>query len=188
MIVYDVNRDGKADVIASSAHHYGIWWFEQATRRMARRSSPSMTCSRARLGDARPDLRGHQRRRPQGPRHRQAFLVARPERGRLRQARPALLVRGQRDPTAGSPSCPARSTTIAASAPSSWSPTSTATACRMSSGQQEGRVPDRTGRSSEVRRIEPRIARITRMGEADRSLATNRFAGILSSSRIFESA
>ena len=29
MIAYDVNRDGKADVIASSAHQYGIWWFEQ---------------------------------------------------------------------------------------------------------------------------------------------------------------
>jgi hypothetical protein len=29
MIAYDVNHDGKADVIASSAHQYGIWWFEQ---------------------------------------------------------------------------------------------------------------------------------------------------------------
>ncbi len=29
MIVYDVNNDGKADVIASSAHQFGIWWFEQ---------------------------------------------------------------------------------------------------------------------------------------------------------------
>ncbi len=29
MIAYDVNHDGKADVISSSAHHYGIWWFEQ---------------------------------------------------------------------------------------------------------------------------------------------------------------
>ena len=29
MIAYDVNNDGKADVIASSAHRYGIWWFEQ---------------------------------------------------------------------------------------------------------------------------------------------------------------
>jgi hypothetical protein len=29
MIAYDVNQDGKADVIASSAHKYGIWWFEQ---------------------------------------------------------------------------------------------------------------------------------------------------------------
>jgi hypothetical protein len=29
MIAYDVNRDGKPDVIASSAHRYGIWWFEQ---------------------------------------------------------------------------------------------------------------------------------------------------------------
>ena len=29
MIPYDVNRDGKMDVIASSAHKFGIWWFEQ---------------------------------------------------------------------------------------------------------------------------------------------------------------
>jgi hypothetical protein len=29
MITYDVNQDGKADIIASSAHQYGIWWFEQ---------------------------------------------------------------------------------------------------------------------------------------------------------------
>ena len=29
MIAYDVNHDGKADVIASSAHQYGIWWFER---------------------------------------------------------------------------------------------------------------------------------------------------------------
>jgi hypothetical protein len=29
MIAYDVNHDGKADVIESSAHRYGIWWFEQ---------------------------------------------------------------------------------------------------------------------------------------------------------------
>ncbi|MDR3636977.1 MAG: VCBS repeat-containing protein [Isosphaeraceae bacterium] len=29
MITYDVNGDGKADVIDSSAHQYGIWWYEQ---------------------------------------------------------------------------------------------------------------------------------------------------------------
>jgi hypothetical protein len=33
MIAYDVNRDGKADVIASSAHKFGIWWFEQGATR-----------------------------------------------------------------------------------------------------------------------------------------------------------
>jgi hypothetical protein len=33
MIVYDVNRDGKADVLASSAHKFGIWWFEQGAVR-----------------------------------------------------------------------------------------------------------------------------------------------------------
>jgi hypothetical protein len=29
MIAYDVNHDGKTDVIASSAHNFGIWWFER---------------------------------------------------------------------------------------------------------------------------------------------------------------
>lgn len=29
MYVYDVNGDGRPDVIESSAHHYGIWWWEQ---------------------------------------------------------------------------------------------------------------------------------------------------------------
>ncbi|MHC4888185.1 MAG: FG-GAP-like repeat-containing protein, partial [Planctomycetota bacterium] len=29
MLVYDVDGDGDSDVISSSAHNYGIWWFEQ---------------------------------------------------------------------------------------------------------------------------------------------------------------
>ena len=29
MVVYDINGDGLNDVITSSAHNYGIWWFEQ---------------------------------------------------------------------------------------------------------------------------------------------------------------
>ncbi|MCX5758399.1 MAG: VCBS repeat-containing protein, partial [Candidatus Hydrogenedentes bacterium] len=29
MVVYDVDGDGHNDVITSSAHDYGIWWFEQ---------------------------------------------------------------------------------------------------------------------------------------------------------------
>jgi len=29
MLVYDVDGDGDSDVITSSAHEYGIWWFEQ---------------------------------------------------------------------------------------------------------------------------------------------------------------
>jgi hypothetical protein len=40
MIAYDVNRDGKADVLASSAHGYGIWWFEQGH---AQEGSPVFT-------------------------------------------------------------------------------------------------------------------------------------------------
>jgi hypothetical protein len=40
MIAYDVNHDGKADVIASSAHQYGIWWFEQGD---AKNGSPAFS-------------------------------------------------------------------------------------------------------------------------------------------------
>ena len=29
MLVYDIDGDGDSDVISSSAHKYGIWWFEQ---------------------------------------------------------------------------------------------------------------------------------------------------------------
>jgi hypothetical protein len=29
MLVYDVDGDGNGDVITSSAHNYGIWWFQQ---------------------------------------------------------------------------------------------------------------------------------------------------------------
>ena len=29
ILAYDMNHDGKPDAIASSAHKYGIWWFEQ---------------------------------------------------------------------------------------------------------------------------------------------------------------
>lgn len=29
MIVYDFNGDGKNDVLTTSAHDYGVWWFEQ---------------------------------------------------------------------------------------------------------------------------------------------------------------
>ena len=95
MIAYDVNGDGKADVIDSSAHQFGIWWFEQG---QAKDGSPDLHPARPvpgpRLRDARPDRRRHQRRRPEGPRHGQAVLVARQERAGLRQARPPLLVRG----------------------------------------------------------------------------------------------
>jgi HEAT repeat protein len=30
MIAFDVNADGRNDVITSSAHEYGVWWFEQS--------------------------------------------------------------------------------------------------------------------------------------------------------------
>ena len=33
MLVYDVNGDGKNDIITSSAHEYGVWWFEQGAEK-----------------------------------------------------------------------------------------------------------------------------------------------------------
>ena len=152
MIAYDVNHDGKADVdrqLGPPVRHLVV----RAGRREGRlaRLHQARPLPRPRLRDPRPDRRGHQRRRPEGPGHRQAVLVARHERARLGQARPALLVRGQpRPPTARSPSRPARSTTRAASAPSSSSPTSTATACSTSSR------PTRRACSCSSRR-EPRV-------------------------------
>ncbi len=29
MLVFDVNGDGRADVVSSGAHRYGLWWYEQ---------------------------------------------------------------------------------------------------------------------------------------------------------------
>ena len=29
MLVYDIDEDGDSDVITSSAHNYGVWWYEQ---------------------------------------------------------------------------------------------------------------------------------------------------------------
>jgi hypothetical protein len=29
MLVYDIDEDGDSDIITSSAHNYGVWWFEQ---------------------------------------------------------------------------------------------------------------------------------------------------------------
>src|SRR5262249_28581443 len=29
MVVYDMDGDGRADVINSSAHNYGLWWYQQ---------------------------------------------------------------------------------------------------------------------------------------------------------------
>ncbi len=40
MIAYDFNKDGKPDIIASSAHKFGIWWYEQG---QAKDGSPSFT-------------------------------------------------------------------------------------------------------------------------------------------------
>jgi hypothetical protein len=40
IIAYDLNHDGKPDAIASSAHQYGIWWFEQGD---AKDGSPAFT-------------------------------------------------------------------------------------------------------------------------------------------------
>ena len=64
MIAYDVSGDGKADVIASSAHRFGIWWFEQGEPKDGSPDlHPARPVPRPRLRDARPDRRRHRRRR-----------------------------------------------------------------------------------------------------------------------------
>ena len=84
---------------ARSAHQFGIWWYQQRpAARASRRRSSSRTCSPTSSRETHAlSLRRHQRRRPEGPRHRQALLVARPERAGGRQARDALLVRGEQE-------------------------------------------------------------------------------------------
>ena len=67
---------------------------------------PRSTCSRAGVRDARRALRGHRRRRAEGPRHRQAVVVPRPQRAGVRLARRALLVQGARRTRTGSPASP----------------------------------------------------------------------------------
>jgi hypothetical protein len=34
MVTYDVDGDGHPDVISTSAHHYGMWWYQQKLRRV----------------------------------------------------------------------------------------------------------------------------------------------------------
>ena len=80
MYAYDMDGDGKADVLSSSAHNYGIWWHQQ---KPGTDGNPDVREARpvpeAGLPDARAALRGHQRRRPEGPGHRQALVGARPK-------------------------------------------------------------------------------------------------------------
>lgn len=63
MVVYDVDADGDADVITSSAHRYGIWWHEQTepgkfkTRTIFKKYSQSHALIRADMdGDGIDDL------------------------------------------------------------------------------------------------------------------------------------
>ena len=129
MIAYDVNHDGKTDVIASSAHKFGIWWFEQGD---VKDGSPVFT-----KHDLFPDLVSETH----------ALIAADINGDGLKDLvtgkrfwshgksepgsdKPARLYwfQAAAGPTARSPSPRARSTTRAESAPSSSSPTSTATA------------------------------------------------------------
>ena len=98
MFAYDMDGDGKADVLSTSAHQFGIWWHKQRPEQgRARRRSSRRTCSAKLVSrDARRALRGHRRRRPEGPRHRQAVVVPRPQRAGVRLAGRDLLVQGRR--------------------------------------------------------------------------------------------
>ena len=149
MIAYDVNHDGKADVIASSAHQYGIWWFEQGD---VKDGSPVFTKhdlfpdlvseTHALIaadinGDGLKDLVTGKR-----------FWSHGTERGRLRQARPALLVRGQPRPRRQDRLHPARDRRPERHRhPVRRRRLQRRRPARYRHGQQEGRVPARTGRS-----------------------------------------
>ena len=90
MFAYDVNGDGLNDIItALSAHAFGLAWYEQYREGArdqvprARRDEQGPEGERLRrevLRDPRHRARRHGRRWPEGPRHRQALLVARPHR------------------------------------------------------------------------------------------------------------
>ncbi len=61
--VYDVNKDGKNDIICSSAHRVGIFWYEQKTPDLFERHNIDATWSQAHAlefkdmdGDGDPDL------------------------------------------------------------------------------------------------------------------------------------
>ena len=134
MIAYDVNQDGKTDVIASSAHQFGIWWFEQGDIKdgspvfIKHDLFPDLVSETHALiaadinGDGLKDLvtgkrfwsHGKNEPAPDKPARLYWFEAGRGSDGKIAFTR-------------------ARSTTRAESAPSSSLPTLTATACSTSS-------------------------------------------------------
>ena len=117
MYAYDVNGDGLNDVITASTRTTTAWPGSSSSATAAR--SPSASTSSwtrtpkdntygVKFSEApRHRSRRHGRRRPQGHRHRQALLVARPHRRpRSQRRRGALLVQARRAaPTRASTSC-----------------------------------------------------------------------------------
>ena len=131
MIAYDVNHDGKADVIDSSAHEYGMWWFEQGeVKDGSAPRSPSTTFSPT-WSPGNPRVRSP--RISTAMDSRTSSLAN--DSGHTARTRPAPTSppgstgsKPAAAPTATSPSHHARSMTRAASALSSSWPTTTATA------------------------------------------------------------
>ena len=135
---YDVNHDGKMDLIYGQGHGYGVYWLEQG-------GSPGhLTWTRHAIDESFSQshalaLGRHRRRRYPGTDHRQA--VSRPLRRRprlLRSGRPLRLQAPhqgtvRRQPrTPSSPASPSRKTAPPAPEPSSSSETSTTTATSTS--------------------------------------------------------
>ena len=114
MHAYDVNGDGLNDIITGlAAHGFGLAWFEQypgwrrdqvPPARLHEQGAEGEHAWRQVLRAPRHRARRHGRRRPEGHRHRQALLVARPHRrSRPQRRRGALLVQaGARRRTAAS--------------------------------------------------------------------------------------
>ena len=85
ILVYDVNGDGLNDIITSSAHGYGIFWYEQV------RKGAEITWKQHLIDDTldpgpQPGPGRHRRRRRARADHRQA--VHGPQRQRSRRGRP----------------------------------------------------------------------------------------------------
>ena len=73
MYVEDLDLDGDNDIIMSSAHSYGVWWFENQSNGDEQKFAYHLI-DKSLLANARHGIRRHQRRRPARHRHRQAVL------------------------------------------------------------------------------------------------------------------
>ncbi len=86
MYVYDFDGDGDNDVLSSAAHRLGIWWHEQTADGW---QTHEIDKSFSQTHGVVPGR--HQRRRPDGLRHRQALVGPRPQGRRGSPTQPAVM-------------------------------------------------------------------------------------------------